>query len=141
VAVPITIVMPGQLPRFGPRDGRVGNELVELAESEGDGPWAVYPHPGSESELALHEPWIPPDTEIAPHVHREDEIIYVVAGEMHLGARVLSPGASVYIPGNTLYGFRSGPDGLKFLNFRARRDPSHISKAEFLAERAARTGP
>jgi hypothetical protein len=70
-------------------------------------------------------------------VHRTDEIIYVIEVELHLGARVLRAGSSVYIPANTLYSFTAGPNGLRFLNFRAVRDDSHVLKADFLAERAA----
>src|SRR5687768_3614450 len=92
-------------------------------------------HPGENGTLRLHEIKLPPDSTIAPHSHDSDEIIYVVAGELVLGARRLGPGASVFIPGGTLYAVRSGPDGLEFLNFRARPDPSHHSKAKHLALR------
>ena len=81
-----------------------------------------FHHPGSPDELQLFEVVFPPDTEITPHAHDEDEIVYVLEGELHLGARVLTPGMSVYIPGRTLYGFRAGPEGLRFLNFRPRED-------------------
>jgi quercetin dioxygenase-like cupin family protein len=96
-------------------------------------------HPGSETELQLFELEVPPDTLIGQHAHLEDEIIYVVAGELRLGARILGVGASVYIPGNTLYSLRAGPEGLRFLNFRARRDMTYIAKDEFLAGRLATT--
>jgi quercetin dioxygenase-like cupin family protein len=98
-------------------------------------------HPGSETELQLFEMDMLPNTLIAQHAHLEDEIVYVVAGELRLGARVLHPGASIYIPGNTLYSLRAGPEGLRFLNFRARHDMTYITKDEFMAARAARTEP
>jgi quercetin dioxygenase-like cupin family protein len=118
-----------------PKEGQ-GGEMVEVDEP-GDLGAVRYHHPGSDSELYLHEAHTAPNVVIEPHVHREDEIIYVTDGELRMGSRVLTPGCSVYIPANTLYGFTSGPDGVSFLNFRGRRDTSHVSKDEFLAERAA----
>ena len=115
-------------------------ERAELDERPTDRGASRHSHPGSETELYLHENTCPPNVEVDVHVHRTDEIIYVTAGELHLGARVLKAGDSVYIPGNTLYGFRSGPEGLSFLNFRGRRDNSHVMKDEFLAERAEARG-
>jgi quercetin dioxygenase-like cupin family protein len=96
-------------------------------------------HPGSDTELQLFEMHVPSDTLIDQHAHLEDEIIYVVDGELRLGGRVLLPGASVYVPGNTLYSLRAGPEGLRFLNFRAHRDVTYITKDEFVAGRIAAT--
>jgi quercetin dioxygenase-like cupin family protein len=92
-------------------------------------------HPGSESDLQMFEMDVPADTLIGQHAHDEDEIIYVVDGELRLGSYVLQPGASVYIPGNTLYSLRAGPAGLRFLNFRARQDLTYITKDEFSERR------
>src|SRR5687767_1524423 len=79
-------------------------------------------HPGSDEDLVMFEVAIGPDATIGQHAHREAEIIYVVEGELVLGRQVLTPGASVYIPAKTLSAFKAGPNGLRFLNFRARRD-------------------
>jgi hypothetical protein len=121
---------------MGPDDGQ-GGTLVEVPAGD-DRPAGSFRHPGSETELSLHEGRTPPFYEVLPHAHLVDEIIYVTSGEMRLGARVLGPGSSVYIPANTLYGFSAGPDGLTFLNFRAVADRSHIMKEDFMAERAAK---
>ena len=133
--MPVRVIDVGDVAWMAPKEGQSG-ELFEVLDEE-ECSKARFLHPGGESELYLHEARTPPDTEILPHVHRTDEIIYVTEGEMHLGARVLRPGSSVYIPANTLYGFKAGPQGLTFLNFRAVRDTSHVMKDEFLAERAA----
>jgi hypothetical protein len=85
----------------------------------------------------MFEVRIPPDTVVEPHAHRSDEIIYVLSGELRLGARVVAPGDSVYIGGMTLYGFRTGHEGVRFLDFRATKDASVIWKDEYLASRAA----
>jgi quercetin dioxygenase-like cupin family protein len=105
--------------------------------------WSSYVrmyHPGSETELQMVEVSVAPDTVSGQHAHAEAEIVYVLEGQMVFGSRVLNSGASAYIPGNTLYEFRTGPDGVRFLNFRAAQDLTYISKEQFLAGRAGSGG-
>jgi mannose-6-phosphate isomerase-like protein (cupin superfamily) len=94
-------------------------------------------HPGSDDDLQLFECEVGPNEEIEAHAHTADEIIYVLEGTMHVGSQTLTAGSSVYIPGRTLYSFRTGADGLRFLNFRPYRDETHYSKEQFLAMRGA----
>jgi hypothetical protein len=51
------------------------------------------------------------------HVHTQDEIIHLLAGELRVGRKLLTPGMSVMIPGGTRYGFRT-PGAYSFLNYR-----------------------
>jgi len=90
---------------------------------------------GSETLPQLIEIQYEPNAEIQIHAHDEDEIIFVREGEMHLGNRVVGPGTSVFVAGNTLYGFKAGPQGLQILNFRPRKDITFISPAEFAARK------
>lgn len=53
------------------------------------------------------------------HSHTEDEIIFVIGGEIRLGTRIYGPGTALAIAADTLYGFTAGPAGLSFVNFRA----------------------
>jgi quercetin dioxygenase-like cupin family protein len=92
-------------------------------------------HPGSDTDLQMFEVRVPAGQVVESHAHDEDEIIYVLDGEMVLGARVVTAGSSAMIPGKTLYGFTAGPDGLRFLNFRARRDATFHTKEQFMAQR------
>jgi quercetin dioxygenase-like cupin family protein len=92
-------------------------------------------HPGSDTDLQMFEVRVPPGMVVESHAHDEDEIIFVLEGEMVLGARVLAAGSSAMIPGKTLYGFSAGADGLRFLNFRARRDATFHTKEQFMAQR------
>jgi quercetin dioxygenase-like cupin family protein len=132
----VRIVEQEAVPWMTPKVGQ-GGEMVETANPSIKG--AVrFLHPGSEDSLYLHRSKSPPNYEVLSHAHLEDEIIYVLEGEMHVGARVLKPGDSIFIPGNTLYAFRTGPAGLSFLNFRGRHDNSHIMKEDFMKLRAAR---
>ena len=77
---------------------------------------------GSDSAPQLIELRYEPHAEIQLHAHDEDEIIYVLNGELRLGQRSFSSGTSVFIAGGTYYTFRAGAEGLQILNFRPRKD-------------------
>ena len=91
--------------------------------------------PGGSDALQMFEVILEPGTGPDAHAHHEDEIVHVLAGEMHFGNRVLTPGCAAMIPAYTLYSFRAGPEGLRFLNFRARANGVYISKDELVALR------
>jgi quercetin dioxygenase-like cupin family protein len=76
-----------------------------------------------------------PHAEVEPHAHTEDEIIYVLEGSILLGARTLGPGDALHVGRDTLYGFKTGPDGCVFLNFRPTDQVGYLSKEQFLAQR------
>jgi hypothetical protein len=86
--------------------------------------------PGANDRPQLMELRYEPNAEVQVHAHDEDEIIFIVGGEMHLGTRVLGPGTSVAISGKTFYGFKAGPKGLQFLNFRPRQDTTFYTTKE-----------
>ncbi len=78
-------------------------------------------------DIWLHEnDFYHADFEVAVHSHTEDEIIFVRAGQMRLGNRLYGPGTTLAIAANTKYGFKAGPDGLSFVNFRV-GSPSHVN--------------
>lgn len=95
---------------------------------------------GTGHSLQLFEVKFLPGTVIDVHAHDEEEIMYVVEGEMVLGDRVLKPGSSIYIQGSTLYSFRAGSAGLRVLNFRPRRDATYISAHDFSERRSMARG-
>ncbi|SKC10440.1 cupin domain-containing protein [Sphingopyxis flava] len=101
------------------------NPLKHLSEANLNAQVLIH-EAGSETSCQLFETIFEAGAEVAIHRHDEDEIMYVVDGEMMLGARKLSPGSSVFIAGGTFYGFKAGPNGLRFLNFRPRADNSYI---------------
>ncbi|MGE3690784.1 MAG: cupin domain-containing protein [Novosphingobium sp.] len=80
--------------------------------------------PGGDKSPQLVELRYEADAEIRIHSHDEDEIIYVLSGEMRIGNRKLGPGATLTVPGGVFYGFRAGPKGLTILNFRPCADAS-----------------
>lgn len=86
--------------------------------------------PGGDATPQLLEIKMQPNVTIGVHAHDESEIIYVVAGEMRLGTRTLGPGSSVAIEGGAFYSFSAGPEGLRFVNFRPRRDFSFRQKGQ-----------
>src|SRR4051795_1285305 len=92
-------------------------------------------HQGLPGKLQLFEIALEPGLEISAHAHADDEIVVVLEGEIHFGRRVCGPGASFFIPGNTLYGFRAGHDGCRYLNFRAEADSTYFSKEDVVEAR------
>jgi len=56
------------------------------------------------------------------HSHSADELMVLVGGEVRFGSRRLQAGDAVAVAGGYRYGFRSGPKGFAFLNYR--RDAS-----------------
>lgn len=115
--------------------GMVG--LVEARDEDDVDAFVRIHHPGSNTELQLIETRVRPNGEIAVHAHEVDEIMYVLSGELRLGARRLGPGCSVLISALTLYGIKAGPAGLTFLNFRASEDPSFLSRQDLQNRRVA----
>jgi quercetin dioxygenase-like cupin family protein len=95
-----------------------------------------YHHPGSDRELQMFEVEMTPNSEVKSHAHTEDEIIVVVEGELRVGKQTLRAGSSVYVPGETLYGFKVGPSGVRYLNFRPRQDRTYWGKEAFMTRRA-----
>jgi hypothetical protein len=77
----------------------------------------VWLHENSFAPLVADAPVRDPEAGI--HAHTEDEVIFVVSGELRLGSRRCGPGTAISIAATTMYGFTPGPDGLSFVNFRA----------------------
>ena len=96
---------------------------------------SVRLHHGLPGKLQLFEIRLEPDLEISTHAHADDEIVAVIEGELHFGRRVCGPGASFFIPGHTLYGFRAGPEGCRYLNFRSVADATYFTKDDIAEAR------
>ena len=110
---------------------------ARMSEAERNGDVRIL-HSGSGGELQLFEANIAPNDEVSLHAHEADEIIYILEGELQIGRKRLGPGASVFIGGQTLYGFKAGPSGVRFLNFRGEANTSFITREEFLANKPVR---
>jgi quercetin dioxygenase-like cupin family protein len=100
--------------------GASEEHIASLPEDALSAKMRIY-EPGTGNSPQLFESHVPPNLEAPLHSHAEDEIIYILDGEMRLGQRVLAKGSSLFVAANTQYGFRAGPEGVRFLNFRPRR--------------------
>ncbi len=94
-----------------------------------------YYFPGGPDESQLFEVRCDPDFQFNAHAHNEHEIMFILEGELHLGRQVFPQGSAIFVPGKTLYAFKSGPQGLTFLNFRPRADATYITREELAATR------
>jgi len=107
-----------QVPRYAPEPGAGG--AAGGLHANGECPTC---------QVWLHENQLPGmaggDTaavaERGIHSHSEDEIIFITAGTMRLGARLVGPGTAIAIARDTFYSFTPGPEGLSFINFRPAR--------------------
>lgn len=89
---------------------------------------------GSADSPSLAEVRAGPDKPTVPHAHEVDEIVYVLEGSLHVGDRAYGPGCAIHVPANTMYAFRVGPEGVRYLNMKPRADVSYISRERFVAE-------
>ena len=90
-------------------------------------------HPGSADELQLLEVNVYPNEQVEVHAHKQAEVMYVLSGSMTFGSQLLKPGDSVSITGMTLYQFKSGPEGVRFVNFRPREDNTFYTSEQLAA--------
>lgn len=97
--------------------------------------WPYFPREGE--TLELYEVHLHPHTEVNSHAHTEDEIIYVLDGEIRVGRRVLGAGAALYVEHDTLYAFSAGASGVRFLNFRPRPGAGYLTKSAVVGQRRA----
>jgi quercetin dioxygenase-like cupin family protein len=93
---------------------------------------------GNDDEMQVVEVRCTAEKPTVPHAHRGDEVVYILEGELIVGKRTMGPGSAIFVPANTMYAFKVGPNGVRYLNMRPTRDDSYIPKDEFMAER---TGP
>ena len=52
------------------------------------------------------------------HSHSEDEVMYVLEGEMRMDDQVMGPESILLIRKNSEYKFTAGDEGVRFLNIR-----------------------
>jgi quercetin dioxygenase-like cupin family protein len=99
-----------------------------------------YYFPGDGESPQLFEVRCQPGTAVQPHSHVTDEIIYVLEGDIVFGGRSYPSGSAVLVPRDTLYSFRAGPNGLRFLNFRGSADFTYFDRHEHAARQALEPG-
>jgi quercetin dioxygenase-like cupin family protein len=78
---------------------------------------------GDESTPQFSEAHVLPLSVAELHSHDEDEIMYILEGEVLFGKRSLKQGSAIFIEAKTPYGFRVGEAGARILVFRPRRAP------------------
>jgi quercetin dioxygenase-like cupin family protein len=95
-----------------------------------------YYFPGDDETPQLFEVRCEPGTAVQPHSHVTDEIVYVLEGDIVFGARNYPSGSAVLVPRDTLYSFRAGPNGLRFLNFRGSADFTYLDRHDHAVRHA-----
>ncbi len=80
-----------------------GAQIVGEAAKDGICVFIMNFEPGFETEL---------------HSHSEDEVMYVVEGELRMGEKVMGPESILLIRKGSQYKFSVGDEGVRFLNIR-----------------------
>ena len=68
--------------------------------------------------FTLMHAWFKKDYPLPLHSHSADCLYYVVSGTARLGTEELSVGDSFFVPADTPYTYRAGPEGVEVLEFR-----------------------
>ncbi len=68
--------------------------------------------------FTLMHAWFKQDYPLPLHSHSADCMYYVVAGSARLGTEELGPGDTFFVPANTPYTYRAGPEGVEVLEYR-----------------------
>lgn len=69
--------------------------------------------------MSLVHAWFGPGYRLPRHSHSADCLYYVVAGEAHLGKRVIKAGDGFFVKAGQPYAYQAGPDGIQILEFRS----------------------
>jgi quercetin dioxygenase-like cupin family protein len=83
-----------------------GSKVIVLFETEGPNP------------MSLVHAWFGPGYRLPRHSHSADCLYYVVAGEAHMGNRVIKAGDGFFVKAGQPYAYQAGPDGIQILEFR-----------------------
>jgi hypothetical protein len=101
-----------------------------------EAPWiyGAAPAPGEQVRYAEqlfgdleNGPWVHIITMMEPgyaadvHCHSQDEVIYIMEGEMILNGQSHRPGTVIFMEKETDYGFTVGPEGVRFMEMRPGR--------------------
>src|SRR5262245_9622874 len=94
------------LPEFTAAGGTFGMVLFGNPDAVDDG------------GVSLVRTWFAPNFVLPRHSHSVDCLYVVVAGEVHLGRRVLAVGDGFHVSADAPYSYTAGPEGAEVLEFR-----------------------
>ncbi len=69
----------------------------------------------------------------APHSHPEDEILYILEGQIHFGRDVLGKGDAIFVPRNKTYSLHTGDSGCTFVRIGLSSHQTSLSEEDLAA--------
>jgi quercetin dioxygenase-like cupin family protein len=69
----------------------------------------------------------------APHSHPEDEILFILSGQIHFGRDVLGEGDAIFVPKDKTYSLHTGDSGCTFVRVGLSSHASSMSEADLSA--------
>lgn len=88
--------------------------LYEAGLADGTVCKRLFDFPG----FSLVYNWFKPNFPLPLHSHGQDCLYYIVSGSLEFGTEKLGPGDGFFVPANTPYTYRMGPQGVEVLEFR-----------------------
>ena len=88
--------------------------LVEAGYLHGDDIRILVDLPG----FSLTHAWLKKDYPLILHSHSSDCLYYIVSGSLRFGTTDLGPRDCFFVPADTPYTYRPGPEGVEVLEFR-----------------------
>jgi quercetin dioxygenase-like cupin family protein len=73
----------------------------------------------------------------APHKHPEDEILYILEGQIQFGRDVLGAGDAIFVPRDKVYSLHTGDAGCTFVRVGLSNHQSSMSEEDLAAFHAA----
>ncbi len=87
---------------LGIPDKKIGQQMIG---SEEEGPWTYVSSP-------------PPETYVPLHSHSEDEVTYILEGQITVEDKACGPGTVIYNERGTMSGYTVGKQGVRMVNIR-----------------------
>ena len=101
------------------RGKRVDWEENRTSQAGGSRQWSVRTKPyfdPAETGMMMRVVEYAPGCVVEAHSHAAPEAMYVLDGELKIGADIYGPGDALHIEPNTVYGpLSAGPGGVRFL--------------------------
>ena len=73
----------------------------------------------SPTGFSLVHAWFGENFPLPRHSHSADCLYYILAGEVHMGTKVIRAGEGLFVPAGRPYTYRAGNGGVELLEFRS----------------------
>lgn len=95
----------------------------ESYDVDGKKAWQKFIEKGGAGTPEIYLIKLDPGIPLPAHKHAQDEIEYILEGEIWVGDRVARAGSAIFVRRGAMYGpLKAGPHGVKYLNIQPRKE-------------------